>query len=175
MPGTPQALASAARNAFTKRTGTTCHDAVLEWLEDSEYVPNNAHERLFADVGGRPPIYGQILVSYSDPRVMTIAGANALPMGTIIGFWGEGELKHSIIVVSPTILAGANNTGVWDPDAAAFPIISLNLRAIFLTSQLMWSPNSTVGKAGYTMHYQAPREVADRINNRLNLLAPGSE
>lgn len=169
MPGTPRALAQTALRGFNAAFGPTCHDAVLEWLEAAEYVPNDAHTRLFAGVvGSRPNVYAEVLVKSSDPRIMTLAGFNQLPMGTIIGFYKDGGLMHSLLVADHTILVGANNAGVWDPAAAKFPKVNDNLHAIFLTNQLLWNAeDSTCGRSRYKAHFQAPPEIARRINQRL--------
>lgn len=164
MAGTPRALVQTALRGFTASTGVTCHDAILEWLEGSEYVPSDAHVRLFPLGSQRPLIYAQVLARASDPRIMTITGLNQLPLGTIIGFYLGAELKHSVLVAGTGILVGANNAGVWNPRSETFPRVNNNLHAIFLTSQLLWNlEDSTVGEYRYVIHYQAPREIADRI------------
>lgn len=165
MPGTPKGLVAAAKQKFAGRTGIMCHDAVLEWLQDAGYVPSDAHNGLFTAGKDRSSVFAQILVREDDPRVMTMKTLNELPEGTIIGFWKDKKLMHSIITLGSRMLAGANNAGIFSSDqTVAIPKIHENLRAMFLTSQIGWNEaDSTVGRDRYTMHFQAAPEIARRI------------
>lgn len=163
MPGTPGALVQSAKNGFAGKPGPMCHDAVLEWLQASGYVPVDAHTHLFEIGKDRSSVYASILVNETDPRITTMAGLNNLPPGTIIGFWKNKKLMHSIITLGYNMLAGANNAGIFDPKGI-IPKIHNNLHAIFLTSQIGWNAhNSTVGMDEYKMYFQAAPEIARRI------------
>lgn len=165
MPGTPKALVAAAKQKFAGRTGPMCHDAVLEWMQDAGYVPSDCHANLFTVGQDRSSVFARILVRESDPRVMTLKTLNELPEGTIIGFWKDKKLMHSIITLGNRMVAGANNAGIFSSDpTVAIPMIHENLRAIFLTSQIGWNAeDSTVGLDRYKMHFQAAPEIARRI------------
>ncbi len=166
MPGTPKGLVAAAKQKFAGRTGPMCHDAVLEWMQDAGYVPSDAHTGLFKSGRDRSAIYAQVLVSESDPRILTMKTLNELPEGTIIGFWKDKKLMHSVITLGNRMLAGANNAGIFSADkSVAIPKIYENLRAMFLTSQIGWNESdSTVGLDRYAMHFQAAPEIAKRIS-----------
>jgi hypothetical protein len=164
MPGDRNSLVRTALQGFTGRTGVTCHDAVLEWLENAGYVPLGTSTRLFGQgLVQRPVVYSQILVRADDLRAMSLADVNDLPKGEVIGFWGEGQLKHSVLVAERGILVGANNGGVLNP-SGPIPRVNINLHAIFQTSQLLWNGNSTVGAGQYELCSAAPDVVAQRIN-----------
>ncbi|MEM9031106.1 MAG: hypothetical protein AAGB18_00540 [Pseudomonadota bacterium] len=165
MPGTPKALVAAAKQKFAGRTGPMCHDAVLEWMQDAGYVETDRHKSLFTLGKDRSSVFAKILVSEADPRIMTMKTLNELPEGTIIGFWKDKKLMHSIITLGNRMLAGANNAGIFTADTKVnLPKIYENLRSLFLTSQIGWNEeDSTVGLDRYKMHFQAAPEIAKRI------------
>ena len=164
MPGTTKAMIHAAKQKFSGRTGPMCHDAVLEWMQDGGYVPIDVHTKLFTG-GDRSSVFAQILVRESDPRILTMKTLNELPEGTIIGFWKDKKLMHSVITIGSAMLAGANKAGIFSADPnVPLPKIYENLRSLFLTSQIGWNAeDSTVGLDRYRMHFQAAPEIANRI------------
>ena len=167
MPGTAGGLIQAAKNSFIMRSGPMCHDAVFEWLQNAGYVDGNAHRQVFG-IGDRSSIFAEIMVSETDPIVTSLDHFAQLPGGTIIGFWKDKKIMHSVITLGNRMLAGANNAGIFDP-AGKIPKVHDNLRSLFLLSQIKWHPhNATAGMDGFTTHYQTADVIAARINAKAN-------
>lgn len=167
MPGSRAALALAAKQGFTARYGISCHHAVLEWLVAAGYVDGSLDvQRLGLDQPGiqAPRIFEQVLVSATDAQAYQVDDANRLRQGQIIGFWRDGSLMHSAVILElGGLMAGANNAGVFDPHQAALPRIHQNLFAIFFARQMDWRAGGKIGQEMYTLHHCSPRVVMNRI------------
>ena len=172
MAATPENLAVIARGGKSDiPVGPMCHDTVLGWLEESGYVPDDAHATLFLtgedEVQCRTDVYARIFVNQEDTHVIDVDTLKDLPAGTIIGFYKENLYMHTIIACGDQIFAGSNNGGIINPDEQFR--INYNDFMLMQTKQIKFNTDGTWGMDGYKMYAAAPDVIAQRVKDALRV------